>query len=245
MSFDPWTLAFQLLNFAVLLFVLFRLVFRPVRKIMERRGAEVQAALDAAEQARAEADRIRAGMAGERERVDKARVELLGKLDGEIEEHRQRRLAGAAAEAEGLVERGRALLESERQRADEELRGRAARMAGEFSEALLRQIADPELHRALLRRFPEALAGANEELSHLTEAGPLATLVVESAFALTEEESAGLRDQIGRVVPVGGLTTSVEPGLLAGLRLRAADRVYDFSLRGQLDAQAARLKSLS
>ena len=76
MSFDPWTLAFQLLNFAVLLLVLLRLLFRPVREIMERRAAEIQAALDAADQARAEADRLAAGMDGERERLQARRAEM-------------------------------------------------------------------------------------------------------------------------------------------------------------------------
>ena len=69
-------------------------------------------------------------------------------------------------------------------------------------------------------------------------------VAVESAFALTDEETAGLRALVAKNVPVAGLTATVEPRLLAGVRLRAADRLYDFSLRGQLDALAATLKAL-
>jgi hypothetical protein len=107
MSFDPWTLAFQLLNFAVLLWVLSRLLFRPIRGIMERRAAQVQAALDAAEQARAEAGQLKAERAGERERVEAQRAEMLRRLEAEIEEHRQRRLA--ARQRNGGAGRARAL----------------------------------------------------------------------------------------------------------------------------------------
>jgi len=56
---------------------------------------------------------------------------------------------------------------------------------------------------------------------------------------------AALRALLAQHVPVAGLTARLEPGLLAGVRLRAADRLHDYSLRGQLDTLAAELKALS
>jgi len=243
MNFDPWTLAFQLLNFAVLLAVLFRLLFKPVRRIMAERAAQVQAALDAADKARADAEAIRAGLAGEQERVGVLRAELLEKLRGEIEENRQRRLAEVAAEARELLERGRALLESEIRKADEVLRERARRSAVGSTAALLAGVADVELHQALLRRLPAAFAAADAEWAGKAPGEP-ATLFVESAFALTNEDDAALRALVGRSTPVGGLSATVEPQLMAGVRLRIADRLFDFSLQGQLDALAATLKAI-
>jgi len=244
MSFDPWTLGFQLLNFAVLLLVLFRLLFKPVREIMGRRAAQVQAALDAAEKAHAAADELKAGLALEQKRVGALRAEMLEKLQGEIEEHRQRRLAGVAAEVKSLLDRGRAVLESEQRKADEELRDRTRRSVTDYAAALLTDVADIEIHRALLRRLPAAFAKAGAELSGSNKPGEPVTVVVKSAFALTDEEAAGLRALVEKSVPVAGLTTAVEPFLLAGVRLRAADRSYDFSLRGQLDALGAALEAL-
>ena len=171
MSFDPWTLAFQLLNFAVLLLVLFRLLFKPVREIMAKRAAQVQAALDAADKAHAEAEELRAGLALEQERVGTLRAEMLEKLQAEIEEHRQRRLAGVAAEAQSLLDRGRAVLESEQRKAGEELRERARRSVTDYAAALLADLADIEIHRALLRRLPAAFAGAGAELAGLNNPG--------------------------------------------------------------------------
>jgi len=243
MGFDPWTLGFQLLNFAVLLLVLFRLLFKPVREIMAARAAQVQAALDAAEKARAEAEGIRAGLASEQERVGALRADLLEKLRAEIEENRQRRLAGVAAEAQELLARGRAVLESEQRKSGEALRERARRSVTDYAAALLADVADIEIQRALLRRLPAAFAGAGADLAALNGAGPV-SVTVESAFALTAEETAGLRALVEKSVPVATLTATVEPLLLAGVRLRAADRLYDFSLRGQLDALAATLKAL-
>ena len=245
MSFDPWTLAFQLLNFAVLLLVLFRLLFKPVREIMTKRAAQVQAALDAADKAHAEAEEIRTGLALEKERVGAQRAELLTKLQAEIEENRQRRLAAVAAEAQSLLERGRAVLESEERKADEELRERARRSVIGYAATLLAGVADIEIHRALLRRLPAAIEGAAATLAGLNAAGEPAILAIESAFALTDEEEAGLLALVGQRIPVAGLTATIEPRLLAGVRLRTADRLFDYSLKGQLDALAVTLKAIS
>jgi F0F1-type ATP synthase delta subunit len=110
---------------------------------------------------------------------------------------------------------------------------------------LLADIADPEMHRALLRRLPAALEGVKGELAGLSPAGEPVVVSVESAFALTDEDTAGLRGVLEKSVAVAGLTATAEPRLLAGVRLRAADRLYDFSLRGQLDILAGKLKVLS
>jgi hypothetical protein len=112
-----------------------------------------------------------------------------------------------------------------------------------FAAALLAGVADLEFHRALLRRLPAALAGAAADLPGPARPGAAAAVSVESAFPLTDGERAGLRELIGKSVPVAGLSESVEPSLLAGVRLRAADRLFDFSLRGQLEALAATLKA--
>ena len=106
MKFDFWTFAFQIVNFAVLLFILRRLFFKPVREIMAKRAAQVQAALDAAEKAQTEAGQIRAGLAFEQERVGRLRVEMLEKLQAEVEEHRQRRLAGGGGGGAGAARPG-------------------------------------------------------------------------------------------------------------------------------------------
>jgi F-type H+-transporting ATPase subunit b len=243
MSFDPWTLGFQLLNFAVLLVVLFRLLFKPVREIMMKRAAQVQAALNAADAARAEAEKIRAGLALERERVGGLRTELLEKMQGEIEENRQRRLADAAAEAKAILDRGRAVLASERRKADEELRERSRRSMSDYAAALLAGAADLDLHRAMLRRLPAAFADASSGQAGASADGVPVPVAVESAFALTADEERRLRALFEASFPVAGLTATVEPRLLAGVRLRAAGRLYDFSLTGQLEALAAALKA--
>lgn len=245
MSFEPWTLAFQLLNFSVLLVVLFRLLFKPLREIMARREAQIQAALAAAEQARAEAEELRDGLARERQKIERLRLELMEKMKGEVEEERARQLERAGREAQDVLERGRAVLETERRRFLEEMMEQSRSTVGVFAARLLTDLGDPDLHRAFLRRFPQVLEQVRADFDG--DAGPGEPLPVEleSAFPLTAEETDALRSRIGPGLPAANFTVVVAPGLFAGVRLRARDRLYDFSLRGQLDALAGKLKALA
>jgi F-type H+-transporting ATPase subunit b len=244
-SFDPWTLFLQFLNFAVLLFVLYRLVFKPVREIMEKRQAQVAASLDGAEQARREAEAITAGLAREQARVEQLRAEAMERMQGEVEEARRALLAAAAKEAGDLREKGLALLEADRAKSETQIREVSVRTVTALAARLLEDLADETLHRGVLRRFPGELDRVAADLAAVPPSAEPLTVHLESAYPLTGEEEAQLRSLIAGRVAGAALVTATEGSLLAGVRLRARDRVYDLSLRGRLDALAARLKELA
>ena len=243
MKFDLSTFIFQVLNFAVLLLILYRVVFRPVREIMEKRRAQVAASLDAADQARREAEALTAHLAQEKERVDRLRVEHIERMKGEVDELRRQQLERAGKDVQAALEKGRAVLDAERRKFEADLAEQARRTVIAFAGRLLQDLADETLHKSILRKFPQALAeSVAGRAAGPASGGPLA-MHLDAAYPLAAEETEELRSRLeerfaGTVV----LTTSTEPGLLAGVRLAVADRVYDLSLRGQLEDFSARLK---
>lgn len=245
MSFDPWTLLFQFLNFTVLLFVLYRLVFKPVREIMEKRQAQVAASLDGAERARTEAEALTAELARERARGERARGEAMERMKGEVEETRRGLLAGAAKEAQALRGQGLALLEQDRLKSETLIKESAIRTVTALAARVLEDLADEALHEAVLRRLPDQADRIAADLAALPPSPEPLAVHLESAYPLSGEEEAGLRALIAGRLGGAALTTATEGGLLAGVRLRARDRVYDLSLRGRLDALAARVKELA
>jgi F-type H+-transporting ATPase subunit b len=242
MTFDPWTLFFQFLNFAVLLFVLYRVVFRPVRRVMEERRTRVAADLDAAEQARRAAEELRADLARQRAQVEQERLAAMEAMRRDVDESRRRLLEAAAGEAQALRDKGRALLETDRQRLEDELKEVAARTVTGWAAGVLRDLADETLHRAILRRFPEELERIAADLAQLPRTGEGLPVRIETAFPLEGAEATALGAAVAARLDGASLTLGTEPGLLAGVRLRARDKLYDLSLRGRLDALAARLR---
>ena len=55
MKFNVWTLLFQIINFVVLLYILRRILYKPVREIIEKRRALIAKTVEDAEKTKKEA----------------------------------------------------------------------------------------------------------------------------------------------------------------------------------------------
>src|SRR5439155_26532692 len=131
------SLLVQLVNFLLLLVVLWKLLYRPLLAKMEERTAAIRKSLEEAQLARAEAQRQQEENAA---RLREAYAEAQAIRDAALKEaaDEQRKLVEAArVEAQRLVETARAQMESDVRRAREELRREVADLATSVAERLI------------------------------------------------------------------------------------------------------------
>ena len=140
----------QLVSFLILLAVLSRFGYRPIRRVMEERSARIRESVEQAEVARLEYEQAR--MQAEQELSD-ARQQARGILveagavrDRLIEEARTE----AKQEAQTVISEAHARLAEERQAMLAELRTQFAEAAIAAAEAVVRETLDPERHRKLI-----------------------------------------------------------------------------------------------
>ena len=70
--------------------------------------------------------------------------------------------------------------------------------------------------------------------------------VVETALELADDELASLADKLSGLIGKKVLLSQVVSGdLLGGFRVRVADRMFDASLKGQLESLGRKLKGIS
>lgn len=243
MKFDFWTFAFQIVNFAVLLFILRRLLFKPVREIMEKRRALAAKVMDEAEKARKEAEELRAAHRAEVEEFRQEHIRRMEDLEAEVSREREKRLGEALHEVELAISKERALFEAEKKRLSAEIKTLAVESAEGFAENILRDVADESLHLALYRKvLGEADKIASALQGAVPENKPLRVEVL-SARPLGEAEISALREALAKGVPRPfTLVANLDGELLAGIRIRAGDLLFDGSLRGQLAALSARMR---
>jgi len=108
-----------------------------------------------------------------------------------------------------------------------ELATENGKLSNERVETVLETLSanPPRNHLAIVRRFRHAVERFDRE--H--------TLVIESATELSESTAANLLDAYSkRYDRTLSLDQTVNPSLIAGMRLRVGDDVYDFSVRGRL-----------
>jgi F-type H+-transporting ATPase subunit b len=244
MKFDIWTFLFQIINFVVLLFILKRLLYRPVREILERRREQIQKTVEEAERTREEALELKARHEKELRELDDVKSRMLDRMHGEVLEERKRLLAEAEREGEAQIERERTLFETEKRGFEGVMKEKVLETVALFSSRLLRDIADEELHRALWRRLLGGIEAISREISERGMKEGVVGIEVVSAYPIREEDilelKRGLEGLLSREVAI---TPALDGTLIAGVKLRTEDMVYDSSLSGQIKEFGARLKA--
>ena len=144
------SLVIQAINFGLLLFILIKLLYKPLLAKMNERTEAIRSSLEEAKAARAEAERERAEHATKLQAsLAEAQSIRATALKDAAEE--QRRLVDAArAEAARLVEAARSEMGQDVRRARQELRQEVADLATSVAERLIRKSVRDEDHRRIV-----------------------------------------------------------------------------------------------
>lgn len=145
------SLIVQALNFLLLLFILWWLLYRPFVAKLEERTQAIKKSLEDAQAERAEAQRQQEEY---RARLEAAHAEAQALREAALRDaaEEQRRIVEAARqEAARIVERGRAEIAQDVRRAKEELRREAGELAVAVAERLIRKSLREEDHRRIVQ----------------------------------------------------------------------------------------------
>jgi len=159
-----WTLFVQVLNFLVLLAVLYVLAYKPLLGALEGRQASIRQQLAEAQEAREQAQR-QAAEFDARLRAAQAEAQAVREQAlREATETRGRLNAEARQEAARLLEAARTEIERDVRRARTELRTEVGTLAVEIAERLIRKSVQGEDHQRLVQeavaRMDSARGGA-------------------------------------------------------------------------------------
>jgi F-type H+-transporting ATPase subunit b len=144
------SLIIQVINFVILLFLLHRLLYKPLLAKMEERSSAIKKSLDEAQAARAEASRQQEENAA---RLKAAYAEAAAIREQALKEagEEQRRLVEAArAESQRMMETAKAQMDADIRRAREELRREVGDLAVSVAEKLIRKSLREEDHRRIV-----------------------------------------------------------------------------------------------
>jgi len=246
MKFNIWTFLLQTINFIVLLYILKRLLFKPVREILQKRRDLVRESLEKVELTQKEAQALKEEQQAELERLKELNVRMVDEMRASVLEEKKRLLAEAGRDAAERVEKAMALFEKEKAGFEEGMKERAVETVSLFSTNLLRGISDEELHRGIWRRFQNELERISKEIAARAMHEEEVNIEIASAYPLGEEELGALQSAMGKEISRKvTIHQTIDETLIAGVKLRTGDMVYDCSLAGQVSAFAMRLKEIA
>lgn len=245
MDVDWVTVAAQILNFLVLVWLLQRFLYGPITRAMKRREERIRGRIEEAEEARAEAERRAEALDEERRDLDERRQEMLSEAREQAEDLRSRLEAEIHAEIEEKRRAWRAELAEDRAEFLATLRAESIEGFRRFASDALRALADEDLERRVSAAFLSRLEGLGEDrLGRLREAAAEAgRLRVESGRPLEAETKRRLtrtiHERLGEGIEVD---YAEDEDHLIGLRLRAGGETLAWTLGEYLQRFTERLE---
>ena len=150
LGFNLPSLLVFLVNFAILLVILYFFAYKPILKTLDERSERIRESLEAAEQAKQQAAESEART---QEHLQEARREgqkLLEQARALAEKFREDEMVKAREEAEAFIARARQEIQQERDGAVEEVKRHFAVLAIQAAERVIGQSLDVRAHRELI-----------------------------------------------------------------------------------------------
>jgi len=235
MTLDWFTLAAQLVNFALLLVLLRVFLYGPLLRVMDEREKRTAAPLHEARRLADEAAAEHAALQRERETFERERGEHLAAAMREADETREQRLAAIEREANELRVAAVEAVERDVGRVAGELMTRVSKLVVDEVRATVASVAGNELDHSAWARFEERLrALPREQRIRLAEAAQGAVMVVTPRpLASTSADKA--RSALRELLDVRDVSFTTDPDLLLGVALEAGGLRLDGTAVARLE----------
>jgi F-type H+-transporting ATPase subunit b len=232
------TLLFQILNFVVMVFILWRFLFKKVIEILDERSERVTSALAEAEEKERQAKEMRDEYEEKLTEAQEQVIAMHQQAQEELVRTKQEILEETRQEVETMRAKAQDEIEEARQQAIYQHRRELGRLVTTLSARMMAESAGEAFQKASLESFVDRLAGmSTDEYRQILEENEAEVLHVQlvSAQDLDEESRSRIEGQVQEMAgqPIE-VKYRVDPSLVAGATVRFGDVVIDGSLAGQL-----------
>ncbi len=234
MLIDWFTVGAQALNFLVLVWLMKRFLYQPIRHAIDAREKKIAAALADAAAKQAEAAQDRDDFQKKNAAFDQERAALLSKATDEAKAERQRLLDDARQAADALSAKRQETLRHDAHNLNQALTRRTQQEVFSIARQVLADLATASLEERLVavftRRLGEMDGTAKETLGSALKAAT-EPAVVRSAFELPAEERAKVQNAVNETFSADAhLRFETAPDLVGGIELIANGQKVAWSI---------------
>jgi len=237
------TFILELINFLVLVWVLKRLFYTPVKRAITERRAAVEKTLRDAESSKREAQDLQSKYEGRLREWEVEKERQKEEFRKELSEERTKQLK--LTENMVAEEREKAEAQEEKKAAERRIgeEREAIKQALEFTSRLLKDVACPEIEGKIVELVTKQLSSTEREGLPFGAAQPWdhdAAVRVRSAYSLTDPQRDTLTAVLkGKIGTEASIEFAVDRNLLAGLEITVGSFVLRANLRDELEYFAA------
>lgn len=160
LGIDVWQLIWHIVAFGILVFLLWKFLYRPILSMLDERRRRIAQSMQDAQKAAEYAANVQAELEKQRAEARKEGQAILAQANEMSEKLREEILAQAREDARKMLEKAKEEIEAERARSMAELQKQVADLALAVSQSVLREAIDEDTHRRLIGEFLSKTGGA-------------------------------------------------------------------------------------
>jgi F-type H+-transporting ATPase subunit b len=161
-SVNLWQILISLINLTLLFLIIKKLLFKPVKKMFEKRQAELDGQYAAAAEAQERAEDDRRAWEQKLSEADAQANAILQNAADNARLRGDKLIAQAQERADGIIRVAQTEAELERKRAADGIKREIVEVSGALTEKMLGREINTEDHRALIDSFIEEIGDGNE-----------------------------------------------------------------------------------
>ena len=233
------TFVLEVINFLVLVWLLKRLLYAPIKKAIAQRRSAVEKTLQDAKSIKQEAEELKSQYQGRLQKWEEEKARQQEDLRKDITAEKAQQLK--TLETSLLMERQKAQVQREREAAEQRANDEkeAIKNGLEFTARLLVDFASPETEGRIVDLVTKKLSSEPVEdlaVSKASSGNHWTNILVRSAYPLGEPQrqtlAAALRGRFGDEPPI---TFEVDQKLIAGVEVAIGAFVLRANLRDELE----------
>ena len=229
---ELYTIIAQILNFAVLIFLLNKFLYKPVLKTMEKRRSNIKQKIEETEKKLQESDKLKEDYLNKLKEVEKENVILRKQALEDVKKFKELELQKAKDDISIKKDKFNDYLQLEQKNLIENFNDNLADMFIEYSNNILKVIANSNLQNEIVNSFIEKLNGlTSDKINSINELN-LDTIYILSNSDLNEEERKLIHNSlIDKGLIFKNIEYSIDKKLILGIELRARSYVLSWNVK--------------
>ena len=246
--FNWWTFLFQTINFFVVLYILYRLFFNPLKNIIQKRDDSLKKRLEELE---AGENELRAKEQHYRERlkeIDTLKNKELNRARKEAEQEKNRLFEEADREIEKERLKQKSIQEDEREKIEKAIKEQSLQFSLDYIARFAIELVDEEMHQKLIEKFlhalkseePEEIETLQKEIKHKK-----CNIRLTTPLKIEEQTMHKIKEVLGDIFNTKAVSieTFFDTSLIGGIKLEIENRIIDgsiFQMLKQLENEASK-----
>lgn len=237
MQFSWTTFFIEIFNFIILIWILKRLLYIPIKNVIERREKSIQDTVDQAHQQKKAAEVLESKYENRLNDWENEKEKNKKQLHQEMAEMKKKELEHLQAELAKAKDKYEAIQQHQFKEQVERATHESMQLATGFLSKIMNNFADAELESKIITTFVDDLSEISEEQLQIlqSEIADNNTINIQSAFNLNEKQKNTITENIQKLSSKKlNFNFSQQPDLLAGLDVHVGSMSLQANLRDEL-----------